>query len=124
MQTGTIKSYEDLQKVNPMLAQWPRFQKDVFDENLKLVDEIQQLSSKKGCTPAQVAIAWVKSQSSKPNAPTFIPLPGATTKERVAENCREVTLTDTELKEIQEILDKVEVKGDRYPPMFMSQLDS
>jgi len=124
MQTGRIKSYEDLEKVNPLLSQWPRFQKDFFDENIKLLQQIEDLAAKKNCTPAQVAIAWVKSHSGKQDKPIIIPIPGATTPERVAENSKEVVLTDAELKNIQAILDKFEVKGDRFPAALMAQLDT
>jgi pyridoxine 4-dehydrogenase len=47
--------------------------------------------------------------------PTIIPIPGSTRAERVAENAVEVDLTDAEMDEIDEILAKFEVKGERYP---------
>lgn len=122
--TGRIKTYEDLQEVNPVLTHYPRFQKDVFDENLKLVHEIDELAAKKGCTPGQVAIAWVNAQGNKSGNSTFIALPGSSRVEGVAENCKTVKLTSEELDSIDAILKKFEVKGDRYPAQFMKQLES
>lgn len=124
LQTGRIKTYEDLEKVNPFLTHYPRFQKDVFPENIKLVHQIEQVAAKKGGTPAQAAIAWVRAQGNKAGRPLFIPLPGASTPERVAENCMEVSLSHAEVEEIDGILAKAEIKGDRYPAMFMAQLES
>lgn len=106
------------------MTHFPRFQKDVFPENIKLVHQIEEVAAKKGCTAAQAAIAWVKAQGTKSGRPLFIPLPGASTAERVAENCKEVTLSNEEVEEIDVILAKAEIKGDRYPPMFMAQLES
>lgn len=47
--------------------------------------------------------------------PTIIPIPGTTRADRVAENAVEVDLTDAEMDEIDSILGKFEIKGDRYP---------
>lgn len=55
--------------------------------------------------------------------PTIIPIPGATTAERVKENAGAVKLTKEELGEIDAILKSHEVAGDRYPPMFMKYVN-
>ena len=47
---------------NDRRAQWPRYQKEAFDKNLQLVESVKQLADKKGCTPGQLALAWVHSQ--------------------------------------------------------------
>ena len=47
---------------NDRRAQWPRYQKAAFDKNLQLVESVKQLADKKGCTPGQLALAWVHSQ--------------------------------------------------------------
>ncbi len=86
-----------------------------FDINLQLVHQAEALAKKKGCTPAQLAIGWVRSVSKQPGMPLVIPIPGATTVERVSENATEVELTAQELDEINATLAKFEVKGERYP---------
>jgi len=47
---------------NDRRAQWPRYQKEAFEKNLQLVESVKDLASKKGCTPGQLALAWVHSQ--------------------------------------------------------------
>ena len=120
MQTGQIKSYEDLERTAPVLTHFPRFQRDVFDENLKLVHEIEGVAQKKGCTSGQVAVAWVTAQSEK--GVPVIALPGASSAKRVAENCKAVDLTKDELETIDAILEKFEIKGERYPAHMMAQV--
>ena len=80
-----------------------------------MADYVVDLAKKKGCTPAQLAINWVKAQAKRPGMPVIIPIPGGTTAERVNENSVEIDLTDAELKEIDEMLAKFEVQGGRYP---------
>jgi pyridoxine 4-dehydrogenase len=92
----------------------PRFQGDAFYENLKLVKEIEQIAKSKGVTAAQVGLAWVKSCSGKGGLPVMIPIPGATSEGRVRENTADVTLTDGEMKEIEDILRTFTAVGDRY----------
>lgn len=85
----------------------PRFQPSVFEDNFKLVEAVENIARQKGVSIAPVAIAWVRAQGA-------IPIPGATTEERVLENFRDVTLTPEDLDKIQSVLDGLEVKGDRY----------
>ena len=92
----------------------PRFQPGVFDRNIKLADEVQKVAARKGCSAAQVAIAWVKAQSGKGGMGTIVPIPGATKVERVEENLAEVELSEGELAELQEMLDKIPIEGGRY----------
>lgn len=111
--TGQIKSYKDIPE-GDFRQTLPRFQPDVFDINIKLVDELQKVAKAKGCTPAQLAIGWIKSQSKKNGNPEIIPIPGATTEERVKENAKDVTLDKTTLEEIDAILSQNKVVGARY----------
>lgn len=112
--TGEIKSRSDLGE-GDMRRRMPRFQDDVFDKNLKLVDELQKLAKKKNCTGAQLALAWVRQLSGAEGMPVIIPIPGATTEERVIENMKDVTLDKADMDEINEILGKTEIHGARYP---------
>lgn len=104
-----------------MVSIFPRFQKEAFDHNLKLVQQVEALAEKKGCTPAQLAIGWVRAQSNRPGLPTIIPIPGATTSARVDENSKFVELSEDELKAIGEIIENFDVAGGRYPPGFAKE---
>jgi pyridoxine 4-dehydrogenase len=64
MLTGEIKSISDIPK-GDFRRYLPRFQPGAFDTNIELVKELQKLAQRKGCTPAQLAINWVKSLSKK-----------------------------------------------------------
>ncbi|KAF2198331.1 aldo/keto reductase-like protein [Delitschia confertaspora ATCC 74209] len=120
--TGQIKSYDDIPDDSES-KHWPRFQPDVFDNNLKLVKEVEELASKKGCTPAQIAIGWILSISGKNGLPKILPIPGATTEERIAENTKPVSLNEEDLATIDKILESFTVQGDRYPPHAMALVD-
>lgn len=111
--TGEIKSFDDIPE-GDFRRYLPKFQPDVFPKNLELVKELEKLANKKGCKPAQLGLAWVKSMSGKPGMPTIIPIPGATTEDRVVENSKDVKLTNADLEEIDGILSKAVVIGDRY----------
>jgi len=113
--TGQIKSIDDL-PVGDFRRNYPRFQPDTFPINLQLVEQIEALAKKKGCTPSQLAIGWCIAMGRRPGMPIIIPIPGATTEERVRENSVVVDLSDEEMAEIDETLAKFKVVGGRYPP--------
>lgn len=92
----------------------PRFQPEVFEKNMELVRDIEKVAKKKGCTPGQIAIAWVQAQTSKPGMPTVIPIPGASAAERVKENTVQVELGKEDLAEIDAIVKEAVVIGGRY----------
>jgi len=120
-QTGKYKKFEDLEP-DSMLRHFPRFQPDVFDENLKLADAVADLAKQKGITSAQIAIGWVLYQSGKPGMPTIIPIPGATTSERVKENSKPAKLSEADFKALQELVNKFPPTGGRYPAAMESSL--
>ena len=104
--TGEIRKLDDLPQ-NDFRRMMPRFKPDVFDQNFKLVEAVEQIAKRKGVTTAQVAIGWVCRQGA-------IPIPGSTRVERVMENCKVSSLTDEDMIEIQKILDTLPVSGGRY----------
>ena len=92
----------------------PRFAPGNMEKNAEMANEVKKIAKKKECTPAQVALAWVRSFSGKDGMPIIVPIPGSTTEERAVENTCEVSLNAEELKEIEEILKRAEVLGARY----------
>ncbi|KAF5868801.1 putative aldo keto reductase protein [Botrytis fragariae] len=114
MLTGQFKSLDDLPESDPH-RHFPRFQPENFHKNLELVEELGKLALGKGCTPAQLALCWIKSQSKKPGYPPIVPVFGARSESRVKENTTEVELTDLDLDKINEILASFPVQGRRYP---------
>ncbi|CAF9929429.1 MAG: hypothetical protein ALECFALPRED_004320 [Alectoria fallacina] len=122
MLTGQIKSFEDIPH-GDLRKILPRYQPENFENNIKLVKELEKMAQKKHCTTAQLALAWIRSLSNKKGMPQIIPIPGATTAERVKENAVEVELTEWEMKDIDTILARCEVIGDRYHPMGMTMIN-
>lgn len=121
--TGEIKTRSDI-PAGDMRLGYPRFSEENFPKNLKLVDDLRKMADKKGCTTAQLAINWVKAQSGRNGNPVIIPIPGATTAERVEENSKEVEITEAELEEIDELLKSFGgPAGDRYPAASSTHLE-
>jgi len=106
--TGLFRSIEDLAP-NDWRRTNPRFQGDNFQRNLDLVATVERLARKKGCTPAQLALAWLLSRGND-----IVPIPGSTRIERVEENAGAVTLslTSEEIATLDTLAPTV--YGDRY----------
>lgn len=96
----------------------PRFVGDNFDHNLKLADRCYALAEKKACTPAQLAVNWVRHLGQQSGNPTIIPIPGSGSVARVEENTKVIELTKDDMAEIQELVDSMEAAGGRYPEGF------
>ncbi len=119
MLTSQIRSYADIPE-GDIRQRLPRFQPENFAVNLKLANELEKIAKKKDCTPAQLALGWHLSLSKRQGMPVVIPIPDATTAERVKENGAAVELTDEEMQDIKGILDGCAVVGDRYHTMGMA----
>ena len=113
---------------NDIRKHQPRYQDDVLENNNKLIDEVQKLAERKGCTNAQIAISWVsrlshRTLSDGTKLGTIIPIPGATTVERTKENLTYVNLSDEEMDEIGQIMAANPMKGDRVGGYFKTLAD-
>lgn len=109
--TGTIRSIEDLAE-DDWRRHSPRFQGENFKNNLAIVDALGELAEQKGCTTAQLAIAWVRS------APVpAVPLTGATTIAQLDENVAalSVNLTAEDLEKIEAIAPGSAFGGASWP---------
>ncbi|GAA3967790.1 aldo/keto reductase [Actinomadura viridis] len=97
----------------------PRFGSGNVEHNLALVEALRRVAEAKGCTVAQLAIAWVAAQGAD-----IVPLVGARTRERLAEAlpAMELNLTADDLAEIGKAVPRGAARGDRYPAAFMSGL--
>lgn len=111
--TGQFKSPDDLPE-DDYRRNSPRFQGEAFQRNLDLVREIEAMAEAKGCTPAQLALAWVLAQGDD-----IVPIPGTKRRKYLDDNlgALDVTLSDADLKRIDEVLPPGAASGDRYPSM-------
>ncbi|KAM0127279.1 hypothetical protein ACHAP3_008847 [Botrytis cinerea] len=109
--TGVYRSPDDFEE-GDFRKYLPRFSAENFPKNLMLVDELVNLAKKKGCTPAQLTLAWLLAQGDD-----VIPIPGTKRIKYLEENLRslEVKLTSAEEKEIRDLVESAEVHGGRYP---------
>ncbi|MDT0308960.1 aldo/keto reductase [Streptomyces sp. DSM 44917] len=98
----------------------PRFARGNVEHNLALVDALRRVAQAKGCTVAQLALAWVSAQGED-----IVPLVGARTRPRLTEAlpATSLTLTPEDLHTIETAIPPGTAHGDRYPPALMSQLD-
>jgi pyridoxine 4-dehydrogenase len=106
MLTGQIMKFEDIPDES-MMRHLPRFQPGNFEINMQLVKQVEEMAARKGCTAAQLTINWTRMLSKRPGMPTIIPIPGATTMERVEENSKLIDLTDEEMAQINATLAKL-----------------
>ncbi len=90
----------------------PRFTPENLEANQILVDLIKRFAADKDATPAQIALAWLLAQKS-----WIVPIPGTTNLGRLKENLGSVNikLTPDELQSINSALEKIKIKGERYP---------
>ncbi|MFJ7086060.1 aldo/keto reductase [Streptomyces griseus] len=97
----------------------PRFSSGNVEHNLALVDALRRVAEAKGCTVAQLVIAWVAAQGRD-----IVPLVGARTRERLAEAlpALDLQLTADDLAEIEKAVPPGSARGDRYPSAFMAGL--
>jgi aryl-alcohol dehydrogenase-like predicted oxidoreductase len=91
---------------------FPRFTKENREANQTIVDLIIKIAGGHQVTPAQIALAWLLAQK-----PWIVPIPGTTKWARLEENIggANIMLTDHDLANISEFLDKISIQGDRYP---------
>lgn len=119
--SGGLKKAGDIPEGDFRRTFFPRFAEGAFEENLKLAEEIGKIAERKGVTVAQVAIAWVRALGSD-KAPV-IPIPSVSSVKRVEENLKVVELTDEEKRELNWIVERIEVKGARAPGRFAKFLE-
>jgi aryl-alcohol dehydrogenase-like predicted oxidoreductase len=108
--TGALRSVDDLDEGDFRRFQ-PRFEGDNLEANIAKVEKIDALAQSKGCTPAQVALAWVHAQGTD-----MAPIPGTKRRRFLEDNlgALDVVLSDDELSQLDAI---GEATGDRYADM-------
>lgn len=117
--TGAFRNPEDFD-ADDYRRQSPRFQGENFFRNLELVDKVNAIAADKGCTPAQLALAWVLAQGKDVFA-----IPGTTKRERLDENLGaiDITLSAEELKAIDAVFPPDVAAGERYAGPMMQMVN-
>jgi aryl-alcohol dehydrogenase-like predicted oxidoreductase len=114
--TGTIAAPGDLAE-DDFRRTNPRFQEENLRRNLELANRIREMAAEKGCTAAQLALAWVLSRGED-----IIPIPGTKRRKWLEENIAalEVTLAAEDLHRLEAIAPKGVAAGERYGEAMMN----
>lgn len=117
--TGQIRNQQSLSE-DDRRWQFPRFQGDNFEHNLRLVERISEIAAEKGVEPAQLALAWVLAQGKD-----IVPIPGTKRRKYLEVNVKavEIELTASELERINETAQPGAVAGTRYPAAAMRSVN-
>jgi aryl-alcohol dehydrogenase-like predicted oxidoreductase len=115
--SGRFKSPEELDE-DDFRRSGPRFTGENLERNLELVGKVEQLAGEKGCTPAQLALAWVLGQGDD-----IVPIPGTKRREYLEQNAAaaDVELTTDDLARIDAEIPQA--AGDRYAPEGMKAIN-
>jgi aryl-alcohol dehydrogenase-like predicted oxidoreductase len=114
---GRFRTLQDLAP-NDWRRGHPRFQGDNFAKNVAVVDRLRTLAREKGCTPAQLALAWILRRHDD-----VVPIPGTSSRERLEENAAAVNvrLTREDIASIEQV--SPQVAGIRYNEAMMRLID-
>jgi aryl-alcohol dehydrogenase-like predicted oxidoreductase len=117
--TGQITSPADFDD-DDFRKHMPRFQGDAFAKNLDLVAQVRRLADANGCTPGQLALAWVQAQGDD-----VVPIPGTKRRTYLEENVGavDVELSAEDLAAIDAVFDGT-VAGERYPDMRTVRMET
>jgi aryl-alcohol dehydrogenase-like predicted oxidoreductase len=113
--TGAIAKFEDLAD-DDYRRMSPRFQGENFDRNLALARRVHEIAARAGCTPGQLALAWVLDQGED-----IVPIPGTKRRRYLEENAAAVDLVidPALLAELSAAFPPGAASGDRYPANMM-----
>jgi aryl-alcohol dehydrogenase-like predicted oxidoreductase len=119
MLSGVIKAMKDLPDSDRRFAH-PRFAAGNFEKNQDLVTRVAEIASDKGCTPAQLAIAWCFHR-----ADNIIPIPGTQHPKYMEDNVAaiDIELTDQERETLDQIMPPGAAAGERYPEKVMRNVN-
>jgi aryl-alcohol dehydrogenase-like predicted oxidoreductase len=117
--TGAIQQADDL-AADDWRRQNPRFQAGNIDRNHALVQAVTALAGERGCTPAQLALAWLLHRG-----PDIVPIPGTRRIARLDENAGAalIQLSDADLQRVDDVLSTHAVAGLRYPEAHMGSVN-
>ena len=117
--TGQIRRPEDFPE-DDFRRFHPRFTGENFEKNIALVGELEAIAKEKGCTAAQLALAWVLAQGDD-----IVPIPGTKRRKWLDQNIAalDVTLSPEELERIDSILPAGAAAGPRYHERGMQTIN-
>lgn len=118
--TGKMDGNTRFDPKTDLRASFERFTPENLAANLPIIELLRQYAERKGATPSQIALAWLRAQE-----PFIVPIPGTRNIDHLNENlgALRVELTSADLAEIEAVLSKLTVHGGRMNPMYMESVD-
>src|SRR5262249_16582795 len=113
--TGKIASRDDLHPTD-YRRHAPRMQDGNIERTLEIVARLRTLAQEKGCTPSELALAWVLAQGND-----IVPIPGTKRREYLEQNCAavDISLSPEDLAKLDAAAPKGVTAGLRYPEAAM-----
>jgi aryl-alcohol dehydrogenase-like predicted oxidoreductase len=117
--TGRISGTDGLAD-NDLRRTLPRFRTENLPQNRSLVAELENIAARKGCSPSQLALAWILAKG-----PDIVPIPGTKRRAYLESNAAavDIELTRGDLEELEKVFAPNAAAGERYPPELMRSLD-
>ncbi len=116
---GRFRAQTDLTQTD---SRWghPRFQGENLTHNLRLADAVRELAAARGCSPAQLALAWMLARHGN-----VIPIPGTSNAQRLAQNvaAAQIELSPAELASIEQVAPRGAAAGERYGAAMLRLVD-
>jgi aryl-alcohol dehydrogenase-like predicted oxidoreductase len=117
--SGAVTNAETLKDPGDTRSRHPRFSPENIEHNLRVIQPLADMARHKGCTMAQLALAWVAGEEG------IFPLTGAGRRTHLEENAAalEIDLTPEERRTLSDRINPEAIKGERYPPEMMGALN-
>ncbi|MBN3560837.1 aldo/keto reductase [Aliamphritea spongicola] len=118
--TNTLRDLKQLEE-NDFRSNMPRFSPENYARNLQLLDDYLPLAEEAGCTPGQLALAWLLKK-----AEHIVPIPGTAVLAHLEENiaAAEVNISEDLFTRIDAVINQQTVVGERYPAQAQSEVDT
>lgn len=117
--TGTITPDDTFDPQTDLRASFPRFSKENMRANMPLVTMLNEIAARKGVSTVQIALGWLLAQES-----FIVPIPGMDKMAYIDDNIKSVDLelTHEDLREIEERLSGIEIKGERLSEVLLNDI--
>jgi len=118
--TGKYDTTTKLDEKTDFRAAFPRFSKEFMPLNMPIIEWLKAYAAEKNATPAQISLAWLLAKS-----PSIVPIPGTRYETHLLENlsAQNIQFSKEDLQEIETLISKFPVFGDRMGKEHMSQID-
>lgn len=119
--TGRLTSREDLREDDSRRERFPRFERENFERNLKLVERVREIAEEKQVTAGQLALGWVLAQGDD-----IVPIPGTKRRSYLEKNvaASELDLSESDIARIEEVFPPGAAADERYAPAAMEAIES